>query len=504
MLNWLLNKLLPGGQVSHPARVDYPGYPPWEDGLPIVPPAQLIEDKASLVTVIRESLGTTPEFWDTYMHPMLMRVAAYVQLLPASEPGHEFAHHFEAGGLLTHLLETCRWALHFSAGRNPYQNPMLDMDANNRAKRFQRWRVGVAVAALCHDIGKPITDTRVVAKETGERWRPNRMSMYDWAQATKTRVVGVEWIKGRYGRHMNVSTRYHESIIGNDLQDWIADVDESLWNDVLGSTTGEPGSNSYIADLVIQADRRSTNLDRAERARQRETYSPMTPAANILQQLMLKLAKSESWTPNQRGSRVWVTEHGVFLVKAGLEDIQAELRRRRIASIIDDVDAIADNLVSGGYAIPSDPDNDRIFWRVAPEVLRRADGDAVTLSMLKIARASYIFGDRPQPDPVGAVVTVPGGKPLPVPAQAYRRGGAAQPPAPAPPPEPDHADHDDADHDYCGFPDGVDEIPVSAAPAQPPTTAHPEGEGVHRRASRSGRRRRSPRNSNSSPTCSRC
>lgn len=405
-----------------PPLREVPRYPPWEDGLPVVPPEQLMESQSEILRVVRESLAVTPDFWETVVSPMLIRLASYVQLLPASEPGQPRSHHVEAGGLFHHSLETCRWALHFSTNENPYQNPMLNMDSASRAARFDRWRVGVAVAALCHDIGKPITDTRVVSLETGERWRPNRGSMYQWAKRTGTRNIGLEWVANRYQMHTNVSTRYHELIIGDEVQDWIADVDETLWQDVLRSSTGDGiEGRSKIYHLIAQADRRSTELDIAERERQRESTSPLTPVSKIVQDIMLSLAHShESWSaPNTNGSRVWVTWHGIFLTKKALEDIAMVVRERNIPTLIDSPDVIANRLLEAGYIEPSDPDADRIYWRVAPVVLRRPDGHWVELDMMKIQNPVHLFGQSDVPPPIEAQVAKPGGRPLPPPGSSF-------------------------------------------------------------------------------------
>jgi hypothetical protein len=395
-------------------------YPPWPDSYYLQPPQQLLEPHHGIIRRIKDALALSEEDWQRMFVPVLERLACHVQILPASEPKTEEGHHAFPGGLLHHCLESCYWALHFAHARNPYKHPLKSIDPEESNARFKRWKVGVALAALCHDIGKPITDTRIISVETNDRWRPNHRSMCEWAVATGTRRVRIDWIADRYGRHETVSTVYVERIIGNDFQDWITDSDESIWYDILASISSPAHHQSVMATMANLGDRESTALDKAERKRHEIADHSMEPAAKLLMQLVRSFVNNRKhWEANEKGARVWVTHHGVFITQKGLEEVAEELRRRDYRRLIDDEYAVASTLLDGRYIEAADPEQHRIYWLVYPELLRNADGQPVKLKMVRFIHAHHVFGDYELPAAVAAKVKAPAGEFLPAPASSY-------------------------------------------------------------------------------------
>ncbi|MDO1762441.1 TraI domain-containing protein, partial [Escherichia coli] len=61
------------------------------------------------VRSIGSSLGLSAQSERRDVEPLIQQLAEFVQLLPASESHH----HAQPGGLLIHLLEVARSALHF-------------------------------------------------------------------------------------------------------------------------------------------------------------------------------------------------------------------------------------------------------------------------------------------------------------------------------------------------------------------------------------------------------
>lgn len=404
-------------------------YPPWPDSYHLQPPAQLLEPHGQIIRRIKDALALSDEDWERMLVPVLERLACHVQILPASEPKTEDGHHAFPGGLLHHCLESCYWALHFAHARNPYKHPLKAIDPEESNKRFKRWKAGVALAALCHDIGKPITDTRITSVETKQRWRPNHMSICEWAIATGTRRVRIDWIADRYGLHETVSTVYVERIIGNDFQDWITDSDESIWYDILASISSPNQHQSIMAMMANLGDRESTALDKAERKRHQIADHSMEPAAKLLLHLIRSFVNTrQHWQANENGARLWVTHHGVFITQRGLEEVADELRQRDYRRLIDDEYAVASTLLDGRYIEASDPEEHKIYWLVYPDMLRNADGQAVKLKMVRFIHAHHVFGDYELPPAIEAKVKAPSGDFLPTPASSYlnqrRRGGS--------------------------------------------------------------------------------
>ena len=78
-----------------------PRYPPFLQGLPAAPVAQVLATQAALLERLQQTLGFPAPAFDRLVQPALTRYAGWVHLLPASEAHH----HRGAGGLLRHGLE---------------------------------------------------------------------------------------------------------------------------------------------------------------------------------------------------------------------------------------------------------------------------------------------------------------------------------------------------------------------------------------------------------------
>ena len=104
---------------------------------------------------LQQLVGLSPEYFEQLYLPALNNYAESVQCVPASEAHH----HARMGGLLEHTVDMVHIALKLRKG---YKLP-IGGTAEEIAKNGVRWTYAVFVAALLHDIGKLITDFRIVA-----------------------------------------------------------------------------------------------------------------------------------------------------------------------------------------------------------------------------------------------------------------------------------------------------------------------------------------------------
>ena len=114
---------------------------------------ELLKPHALLLAQVNELAGLSAAAFQSFYQPALNVFARFVQQLPASQ----LHHHADKGGLLTHTLEVCVLALKI---RRSY---LLSAQAGAEeiAKKQDLWTYAVFLAALFHDLAKPVAYQRV-------------------------------------------------------------------------------------------------------------------------------------------------------------------------------------------------------------------------------------------------------------------------------------------------------------------------------------------------------
>ena len=189
---------------------------------------------AGFVHQIENRTGFAPENFRRDCLPLLQRVAEFVQLYPASEAHH----HAQEGGLLIHLLETAAYALHFREGLElPVAAP-----PEERERLKHRWTYGVLLAALLHDIGKPLVDLRITLYGTdpkaGTPWRPFAGAVTETPGATHYTVEFASPSERDYDEHRRLGYSLAQSFLPLHARLWLAE-DAALMRELAGYLSGE-------------------------------------------------------------------------------------------------------------------------------------------------------------------------------------------------------------------------------------------------------------------------
>lgn len=364
---------------------EVPRYPPFIRGLPVISPERLVDSQAEVIKRIRESLGLTPNEWDTLIMPLIVRCAAFVHLLPASESHH----HRGAGGLFRHSLEAGAWAAQladariFSYGKTPLE----------RKHEEPRWVVATFVAALLHDIGKAATDMAIVSEDGSIEWNPYLSSLWDWGKENNVLRYYVRWRDNRYKNHEQSGLLLTNQILTREIKAWLGERNPEVISTMLEASTCR-GSDA-VTEIVKKADSASVNQDLKTNQMIGNEVSVAVPVERHLLDACRRLIRSGTWTINKKGSRVWVTKKGVFIVwrSGGAEEIVNLLSEDRIPGIPRDPDTLADLLLERSLAsmdTERDPNRASRYWEVSPSVL-----DNVWLNCLKISHVETLFSSEP-------------------------------------------------------------------------------------------------------------
>ncbi|MDP2781060.1 MobH family relaxase [Devosia sp.] len=339
---------------------DIPRYPPFMEGLPIYPPSTLLATQKELVGGVRQIIANESLLTEHYT-PAMMRLAALVQLLPASQAHH----HRGAGGMLRHSLEVGLWALQQTEGKlirgvvTPQQRRVIE----------PRWKLTVFLAGICHDLGKVVTDISVTDRANELKWRPYNQGLYDWANSHKIDNYFLHWQEGRGKKHTNVSSTLINAVIKEDTLDWISDggTDAVIW--LTESLNNNPGSTNQIHNFVVKADQLSVERDLKSMGVAMAGYEIGVPVERYLTDIMRRLVQEGIWRINEPSARIWNLEGTTYLVwpMAG-DEIARRTKDEDIPGLPKTADGILDMMVEREIAFMRDGDGDP-FYYISPDVI---------------------------------------------------------------------------------------------------------------------------------------
>lgn len=274
--------------------------------LPILTAQELLEYVGYDATLsgIYRLVGLSEEHFDTLYRQPTYAFALCSQLAPASENNH----HSGPGGLLQHTLEVIENALHI---RRSYQLPLGGSPEEISAQEHI-WTYGLFVACLLHDIGKLFQRIQLVPKQADGQigfWTPQDGYLSD----TDAVSYAIAFNDVPYKSHQRLSLTMFGTLIPRPARAWLTQHPEIL-DQIIHYLWGEEYESQVIADIAIQADRRSTakNMDI------KKPSSRMPGAVDSLADRMIKrlrqLIDERDIKYNQDGGMAWVTGEYTYFV----------------------------------------------------------------------------------------------------------------------------------------------------------------------------------------------
>ncbi len=371
-----------------------PSYPPIIDGLNIKDPLELVKRQKELIAKIRASAGigvdTNQEFFDEFYLEPIIRLAALVQELPASE----YDHHRGAGGLFEHSLEVSLNALKIAKGY--FLPPVGTVEVEHERKK--RWEYAAWLASLLHDAGKPMTMMKIIS-EKGTTWSSYTTSLYDWSKEEDFSRYVIVWNDNRkYEDHKRAAVSWFYKIASEKVLNYLQKGDgDRLIEEVTFALTDYSHQQGYISNIIRKSDSISVQLDferRVNRILGKKRVSLATEFVNTIRHL-----KSVSWQSigyNKPNSMIWVIDGDVYLSwPDSIKIILFELQNRNISIPTDYIQA-AQILESKRLIVP--PSSGGVY------VFKPNDYEDV-VQLIKLAGSTLFFDGDVLPPSIQGVFT---------------------------------------------------------------------------------------------------
>ena len=307
---------------------------------------------------IGSSVGLSTENEQRDIAPLIRRLTEFVQLLPASESHH----HAHPGGLLIHMLEVARYALHFREG---YRLP-LGASPEDQMRHGSRYSYAVLVGALLHDIGKPLADLKVelVSGNDMRRWVPLAGSMNEQG-GEWYRVDFPEPAQRDYGAHARLSIVLLQRLVPSASLAWLAQYPPVLDELAAYLSDDATAKEGVLAKIVGAADRRSVAQNLLTGPRTRFVTARSVPLIERLMEGLRRLLAEGEMPLNRAGATGYCDGESLWCVAKTL----AETVRAYLGS--------HEQQQPGAGGIPSD--NNRFFdtWQEYGALMPTPEGSAI-------------------------------------------------------------------------------------------------------------------------------
>lgn len=384
--SWLRGeKKVQGTPKAHILKIwkdtDIPRYPPFMKGLPVVPVDKILHTQTELIQRIRQSVTVNDNRFDRYYQSVIQRFCDYVHLLPASQSHH----HRGAGGLFRHSLEAGLYALQAA------ERVLVDLGKTPAEHREMepRWQLAVFLGALCHDVGKPVTDLSISSGDRTAIWKPIKENLYTWADRCSVDAYFLNWREGRGRQHTSMANLVAERIIGTDSLVWLEEggLELVLW--LMESLNSNPSAVNPVHGIVIQADQASVERDLKTIGATMAGYDIGVPVERLLIDVMHRLVKEGIWQINEPGARVWKLAGDTYVIwPAGGEDMARVIRTEKIPGLARTAEGILDMLMERSLIhVPAD--TDAHFWHIIPASLKQKIPD-IRLQAIRLKDDSQV------------------------------------------------------------------------------------------------------------------
>lgn len=309
-----------------------------------------------MIESCRDRMGFDSSVFQKDCLTVLHQVADWVQLLPASESHH----HAQPGGLLVHMMETTHYALRVRQG---YLLPVGAAPEEIPARKH-RWTYGVFIAALLHDIGKPVADSVVTLhknKKSIGAWHPLAGSM---TQQSATHYSLSFTVNKDYSLHQKLPIILLQRFVPGHVLSWLAQ-DKDLMSELTQYLSGDLNYKGVLKEIITKADSESVRQNLLSGPRTRFSTSRSVPLIERLMQALRMMLEEGQLKLNQAGAHGWVFDGKLWFTSKRIAD---EVRNFIIAR-------------ESPEGLPGQDKNDRLFdtWQEYGALIPTSENKAVWL-----------------------------------------------------------------------------------------------------------------------------
>jgi integrating conjugative element relaxase (TIGR03760 family) len=322
--------------------------------LPVLPVEKLLDAHAGHLVNLKELAGLSEPNFDRFYKTSIHNFARLVQLLPASE----VHHHASPGGMLAHTLDVCVIALKL---RRSYVLSTSN-NAEDVSAEQDIWTYSIFLAALCHDLAKPVVDQIIDIYDRdhkSHKWLP-------WANFLDEQG---EWYtcqfvrKRQYQLHEKASPLLIHRIIPPYGMEWLSS-NQTIFTQCLASVSGDNENALSIGEIITLADSKSVanNLG-AESSQITASATRVKPLHEKMLTALRHLLLEGELPLNRNGAAGWIKGDACWLVsKRTIDAIRDQLTKEGHSGLPSKNGRMYDILQD--HAVLS-PCGDKAIWKVA-------------------------------------------------------------------------------------------------------------------------------------------
>lgn len=366
---------------------DAPRYPPIDQGINLITPQGVLDSQRQLIERIQKTSGMPPFDFEERFRPVIVNLAKYVHLLPATRTGH----HRGAGGLFRLALEMGLYSLQIANSTIFVSKGAVS--AETRFKQHPRWVYATFVAGICAELYRPVANM-VVTDDSGESWSQFLTGLYDWAEKRKCQRYHIVWnVQDEIdvlARSQSTSAYILNSIVPLIGMQYINDGNNEIVTNMTTCVTNSVpnGVCNQLHNIVVDVRKKVIERDLKSNS---ERYGDFTVGSHLephLVDAMRRLIKRKTWEMNTKGARIWYSTEGMFIVwQPAAREILSILKEDNQPGIPVDADTLADILINCGIA--EFGNDESRYWDICIPVSMQI------LKAIKLQRSELLFNDLP-------------------------------------------------------------------------------------------------------------